>query len=178
MSHGQALSQCKKYLQKHFSKADTVAVSSSAKAFENVKSKNLRHIAVVGPEVSALYYGFEILEEKIADDMDNMTKFIVITKRFSRLLADYKNPFLRNPKNTSIAFYFSSDKAGSLFTVFQAFAENKVNMTRVESRPYKKDFGNYLFFIDFKGCPEDESVKATLKRVVALTAEMRLLGTY
>lgn len=170
MSHGQALSQCKKYLQSKFKTADLVSVSSSAKAFENVKSKNFRHIAVIGHIISAKHYGFKILKENIADSPDNVTKFAVFSKseKFAK----------KNPKNTAIAFYFSLDKAGSLFTVFQAFAENKVNMTRVESRPYKKDFGDYIFFIDFEGSPSEASVKNTLKSVGKLTAGMKLLGTY
>lgn len=170
MSHGQALSQCKKYLQSKFKTADLVSVSSSAKAFENVKMKNFRHIAVIGNVLSAKHYGFKILKEKIADREDNITKFVVISKN-----SKYAE---RDPKNTAIAFYFSKDKAGSLFTVFQAFAENKVNMTRVESRPYKKDFGDYIFFIDFEGDPSDTRVQNTLKSVGGLTAGMKLLGTY
>lgn len=170
MSHGQALSQCKKYLQSKFKTADLVSVSSSAKAFENVKMKNFRHIAVIGQERTAKHYGFKILEKNIADSLDNITKFVVISKN-----SKYAK---RDPKNTAIAFYFSKDKAGSLFTVFQAFAENKVNMTRVESRPYKKDFGDYLFFIDFEGNPDEARVKLTLKSVRKLTAGMKVLGTY
>lgn len=179
MSHNQALSQCKLYLQKSLKSADLVSVSSSAKAFENVKSKNFRHIAVIGPVQSAKHHGFKVLKENIADDTDNVTKFAVITKaKKETSILDDKNPLLKNPKNSSIAFYFSSDKAGSLFTVFEAFAKNKVNMTRVESRPYKKDFGNYLFFIDFEGNPSDKMVKDTLNTVNSLTAGLKLLGTY
>ncbi|MDP4008181.1 MAG: prephenate dehydratase [Candidatus Peregrinibacteria bacterium] len=178
MSHTQALSQCKSYLQKHLKGVDLIAVSSSAKAFENVKSKNFRHIAVIGPAPSAKHYGFKIIKENIADDADNITKFAVITKYVKPSSTNYKNPFLKNPKNSSIAFYFSSDKAGSLFTVFETFAKNKVNMTRVESRPYKKDFGNYLFFIDFEGSPSEKKVKDTLSEINSLTAGLKFLGTY
>ena len=181
MSHSQALSQCKKYLKKHFKNADHVAVSSSAKAFETVKNKNFRHIAVIGPETSALHYGLKVIAKNIADEKDNFTKFIAINKaatKSTKLSTNHTNPLLKNPKHTSIAFYFSKDQAGSLFTVFQAFAENQVNMTKVESRPYKEDFGNYIFFIDFEGNTSQNKVLKTLKRVATITAGLKILGTY
>lgn len=177
MSHGQALQQCQKYLKKHFPKADHVAVSSSAKAFMTVKNKNFRHIAVIGPEKSACHYGLKPHAKNIADDADNFTKFIVIQKRTQKGFTGLK-PIAKNPKKTSIAFYFSKDKAGSLFTVFEVFAENKVNMTKVESRPYKQDYGNYLFFIDFEGNLTQAKVKKTLKAVQDIVAELKVLGTY
>jgi len=179
MSHGQALSQCKRYLKKHFKNADHVAVSSSAKAFETVKHKNFRHIAVIGPVKSAKNHGFKIIDRNIADQVENFTKFVVVTKGTQKKnTVQLNNPLFAHPKHTSIALYFSKDKAGSLFTVFQAFAENKVNMTRVESRPYKEEFGGYIFFIDFEGDPSQKKVNYTLKRVAAITAGLKILGTY
>lgn len=178
MSHAQALNQCKKYLKKNFKKADHVAVSSSAHAFSNVKAKNFSHIAVIGPKKSGKHYGFKMLDQNIADDPDNSTKFVVLTKKATNSVKKYKNPFLKTPKHTSIAFYFSSDKAGSLFKVFEIFAKNEVNMTKVESRPYKKDYGNYLFFIDFEGNPSQEKVALTLKQTSRIVAGLKVLGSF
>lgn len=177
MSHDQALHQCHECLKKNFPKCDRVAVSSSAKAFETVKIKDFRHIAVIGPEEAAKKHGFKIIKKDIADEIDNSTKFIVIAKRCMRKRVP-DSPLTKKPNTTSIAFYFSRDKSGSLFTVFKAFADNSVNMTKIESRPYKADYGNYLFFIDFEGHPAQKNVETTLKEVDSLVAGLKILGIY
>jgi len=53
-----------------------------------------------------------------------------------------------------------------------------INLTKIESRPAKKNLGDYLFFIDLMGHREDPVVKECLETVEELSASFRILGSY
>jgi prephenate dehydratase len=53
-----------------------------------------------------------------------------------------------------------------------------INLTRIESRPAKKNLGDYLFFIDFVGGLDQPEVQEALREVAALTLGMKVLGSY
>src|SRR3712207_8655019 len=50
----------------------------------------------------------------------------------------------------------------TLFRSLSAFAEEDINLTRIESRPSRKRAWTYVFFADFQGHPEEERVKRAL----------------
>ena len=46
--------------------------------------------------------------------------------------------------------------------MLKVLSDAAINMTRIESRPLRKDPGSYAFFVDFEGSDRDERVKAAL----------------
>lgn len=176
-SHLQALSQCKKYLHRNFSKAENEAVSSTGAAIQKLLQSNDKSIAVIAPAVAAHDPKLKILAENIADKEDNATTFVAIKKgRIS--LSQPAQKSNSNSHKTFIAFYFSANAPGTLFTVFQDFANAKIDLTKIESRPTQKSFGDYIFYLDFKGNISDPNVKKTLQLVSEKVAELRILGSY
>lgn len=181
ISHSQALHQCKKYLQKNFSKTLKESFSSTGAAIEKLLSSNDKSIAVIAPELAA--DGLKILAKNIEDEHDNSTAFVVI----KRGVIDYKKSTSikslpqaeqKNSSKTSIAFHFSADSPGSLFTVFKDFADAKINLTKIESRPTKKHFGDYIFYLDFEGNLTEPKVKKVLAEVEKKVAKLKVLGSY
>lgn len=75
MSKAQALSACSKYIKKYFKSAELINSLSTVAAMEKIKE----HIAVIGPKKAAKALGLKILEEKIEDNKNNRTTFVVIT---------------------------------------------------------------------------------------------------
>ena len=108
------------------------------------------------------------MAENIEDEEGNSTTFLVIRKGTA------KNSGLK----TSIAFHFSADAPGSLFTVFKDFADARINMTKIESRPTKARFGDYIFYLDFEGGLTEPKVKKILKAVGKKVAKLKILGSY
>ncbi len=53
-----------------------------------------------------------------------------------------------------------------------------INLTKLESRPTKRNLGDYCFFIDFDGHVADELVADCLRNLVAKQAEVKFLGSY
>ena len=59
-----------------------------------------------------------------------------------------------------------------------SFAKNGVSMTRIESRPSRREMWDYVFFVDVEGHAEDDSVKKALNELEEHAAMIRLLGSY
>lgn len=177
ISHPQALSQCKKYLQKNFRKVDFEETASTTAAVEKLLFSNDKSIAVIAPEIAANNPKLKISVKNIEDEHDNTTTFIVIRRGKSQF-ANKNIIHAAHAAKTSIAFYFSADAPGSLFTVFRDFAEAKINLSKIESRPTKKRFGDYIFYLDFAGHISDLNIQKTLKTVSQKVAGLKVLGSY
>lgn len=79
---------------------------------------------------------------------------------------------------TSIAFTFSKDKPGSLSQVFNDFASAKINLSRIESRPSRKEIGNYVFYLDFEGHISEPQNQKIIKKISKKLATLKILGSY
>lgn len=176
-SHLQALSQCKKYLHNNFSKAEKEAVSSTSAAIQKLLSSNDKSLAVIASTIAAHDPKLKILATNIADEEDNATTFVAIKK--GRISASKNiSKDVSNSHKTFIAFYFSANAPGTLFTVFQDFANAKINLTKIESRPTQKAFGEYIFYLDFNGHVSEPHIQKALQSVAAKVAELKILGSY
>ena len=166
-SHPQPLAQCKKWLNKNLANTKVRETASTAAA-ARLASRN-KGIAAVASEHSASIYKLKILEKNIEDNSWNTTRFFVIGNRMSGPSGDDR---------TSIVFSLR-DKPGELQkSFFQPFAEARVNLTKIESRPSKERPWEYLFFVDFKGHREDRAIKSLLDRVAKNCVYMKVLGSY
>jgi len=79
---------------------------------------------------------------------------------------------------TSIIVYLEKDRPGALYDILGVFAKNKINLTRIESRPSKKELGDYYFYIDFEGCASDVLIKEALKDIRDKIDTLKILGSY
>jgi prephenate dehydratase/prephenate dehydrogenase len=170
MSHPQALSQCGDFLRKKFPDATWATSNSTAAAFEHVHKHHDKKTAAIGPQVAAKHHGFKVLERNIENDGENETRFIVIARK----------PLAKVPKKpkTSVVFYFSKDKPGSLFSIFEIFNKLGLNMTHIESRPAPRKLGEYLFYLDFEGDASRGSGKEAIAAVRKTVKGIKVLGVY
>ncbi len=165
-SHPQALAQCRLWIEKNLPHAEIIETKSTGEAAQLAFSEDKS--AAIGSKLASSIYGLNILKEHIEDSAQNYTRFLVIGKE--------KMPPTGNDK-TSIALAIK-DRVGALFELMKPFAENKVNMNKIESRPSKQKPWDYIFFIDLDGHIEDESVKRVLNSLEDLTTFLRVLGSY
>ncbi|MBU1992182.1 prephenate dehydratase [Patescibacteria group bacterium] len=167
-SHPQAINQCGRFLKNRYKKAEILLSKSTAHALQKLLEENDTAVGVIGSREAAESHELKVLKENIEDSHDNKTTFVAISKKDNYGVGD----------KTSIAFYFSKDKPGSLFAVFKIFAEAKVNMTKIESRPSRKELGDYIFFLDFEGNIKETKIKKVLMEVEKTVKELRILGCY
>lgn len=167
-SHPQVFGQCRKFLERCFPKAQHEAALSTAEAVELALSHN-KDTAAIGTARAAELAGGEILARGIQDNDNNMTRFLVLGKETTASTGRDR---------TSIAFTFAEDRPGSLAGVLDAFARRGMNCTKIESRPTREVFGEYVFLIDFEGHQDDPEARAVLDEVRALTQELKVFGSY
>lgn len=168
-SHAQALSQSAKYIKKNNLNENVRAdTAGSAKyVFEaNDKTK-----AAIASNLSANIYGLEILKEKIQDDENNVTRFLIMGKEI------YQPEFKNDKYITSILFKLKS-KPAALYSALSGFAINGINMTKLQSFPEKNSFSSYFFLCDIDGHLESEKIKNSLEELGLHCEDMHVLGVY
>ena len=70
------------------------------------------------------------------------------------------------------------DEAGSLLKVLQLFARNKINLTKIQSRPLRDRPWEYLFYVDLEGYVEDQAINKSLESLKNMCLFLRILGSY
>jgi len=166
-SHPQALAQCRKFLLRH-PEWERIPAYDTAGSVKLVKEQGRREKAGIASSRAAIQYGMEVLAEGIQDSDRNYTRFFVLEKRGS---------FLEEGNKTSIIFA-TRNLPGALHNCLGAFAERGVNMTKLESRPRRDRFWEYVFFVDIDGHVNQERISAALSDLVRRAAFVKVLGTY
>lgn len=167
-SHPQALAQCKRYLQANFADSLIEEATLSTSAAIRSLSKEEPSIAAIGSVECARMYDIPVVEEKINDEENNQTRFIFLGK--------FLAPQTCNDK-TSITFS-TENKAGALSKILTILEENNINMSYIDSRPSKKELGEYVFYIDFEGHINDEKVQKAFDKIKPLVKMFYIIGSY
>lgn len=165
-SHPQALSQCGNFLDSI--RAEQIAVYDTAGAVAMVKKSNRRDEAAIASQLAARLYGMKTLKRNIENDSGNTTRFFVISKTAAKKAAKMK---------TSIVFS-TQHKPGALFHCLEGFAKNKINLTKIASRPMKSAKWEYVFYLDFEGGDEEAPVKEALAMLKQHAEFTKTLGSY
>ena len=168
-SHGQALSQCSKFiklnkLNEHV-RADT---AGSAEMISNIKDKKKSAIA---SSLSAKTYGLEILKKNIENEKGNLTRFLVMGKNIKQPEFDKKKYI------TSFLFKLKS-KPAALYQALGGFAIHSVNLTKLQSYPEKNSFDSFFFLCDLDGHIEDTKVQKSLEELGLHCQDFHVLGVF
>ncbi|XP_077243673.1 arogenate dehydratase/prephenate dehydratase 1, chloroplastic-like [Tasmannia lanceolata] len=182
LSHPQALSQCENTL----SKLDIIRenVDDTAGAAQFVASNGLRDTGAVASARAAEIYGLNILAERIQDESDNITRFLILARE--PIIARTDRLF-----KTSIVFTLE-EGPGVLFKALAVFALRNINLTKIESRPQRNrplrvvddsntgsaKYFDYLFFIDFEASMAEPRAQNALGHLQEFATFLRVLGCY
>ncbi len=169
-SHPQALGQSRHFLRQRgivpLSHADT----AGAAAF--VAERGKTNLAAIAPKLAAELYGLEIVEDRVEDAHDNMTRFVLLAR-------EQLDPagLAGDPAMTTFVFEVKNVPA-ALYKALGCFATNGVNMTKLESYQKGASFAATTFYADIEGVPGDPRVDTALDELAFQTNEVRLLGSY
>ncbi len=165
-SHWQALNQCRDFLEKFKIKA--IPVYDTAGAVKMLKKQREKDVGAIASERAGRIYKMKILKKGIETNKKNFTRFFVISKKPAKKIKNSK---------TSIVFGLKHIP-GALFEALKPFAKRKINLTKIESRPIIGKWGEYHFYLDFKGHQRDEKISSALKELERKTTFLRILGSY
>lgn len=158
--------QCRKWLSATFKDANTIPVSSSAKAAQIASEKP--NAGAIGSSVAAELYNIMIVCENIEDIANNVTRFLVISKNDVKPTGDDKTGIL----------FSTAHKAGALVDVLDVFRDNGLNLANIQARPSKKREWEYCFFVDFLGHKQDENVTKAVAEAKEHCLQLSILGSF
>ncbi len=164
-SHYQPALQCSKFLQEHneWTIVDAYDTAGSVKIIKELQNKGDKYLAAIASERAADVYGMTILEKGIQDSKQNITRFVVITKKGLET------------GNKFTAVLSLENKVGTLKEVLQLAHDYRVNLTSIHSRPNKSTPFSYIFFIEGVHEKNTPLFLIEMKRKVS---DCKILGVY
>jgi prephenate dehydratase len=165
-----AAGQCRAWLAAHLPGVEVVAANSNAEAARLVSVASDGRSAAVAPSLAAKIYGLDVLAEDIEDHPENETRFVLVGRD--------SIPAPTGHDKSTIVVFQRTDQSGSLLAILQEFAARAINLTKLESRPTKKQLGDYCFVIDLEGHIADEVVADCLRHLRTKVADIKFLGSY
>ncbi len=167
LSHPQASAQCRRWLKRVLPGRPVLPANSTADAVRRAVDEP--GVAAIGTQLAADLHAGEVLFKAIEDHEGNKTRFIVIGRDEPEPTGDDK---------TSLAMFIHHDQPGALLQILQEFAYRYLNLTKIQSRPTKKELGQYMFFIDVAAHVRDEPLQQALKCLRCKLSEVKVLGSY
>lgn len=171
-SHTQANGQCRGWLAKHLPRATVINTASTVEPMERLKAQASMRAGAIGSARAAAMYGLTVLFSDIQDRANNTTRFVVLSRNDVARSSDHEQ------FKTSIAFMVNKDQPGSLVSVLFEFSLRGINISKIESRPEKNEFGLYVFFVDLHCHRTDHLYQQALQCVRLKTSRVWEFGSY
>ncbi|MBI1978079.1 MAG: prephenate dehydratase [Candidatus Omnitrophica bacterium] len=165
-SKAEVFGQCRLWLEINMPRIELIEMSSTSQAAQRAQKEDGG--AAIASKLAATLYNLNILAEGIEDLAHNVTRFLVVGRHMSARTKWDKTSIVVSIK----------DKVGALYEMLGPIKKNRVNMTKIESRPSKRKAWDYYFFIDMEGHVEDPKIKKTLKMMEERVRFLKVLGSY
>ena len=168
LSHPQALAQCSEWLSENLPNAITLPTNSTSEAVNMVKGSKFR--AAIGSKSLVKIEELKELAFPINDVPGNCTRFVLLSKKTNSGLANI----------ASFAFSLLSNQPGALLKAINYIADFGFNMSKIESRPSKRELGEYIIYIDLelKNQENSESFVELQKNLKPLCENFVYFGSY
>lgn len=174
-AHPQPLSQCSTWLHDKLPNAELIPCSSSSEAMERVKNLSSAEAVAIGCEESGRLYKEKPIYRNIANQQNNITRFIVISNNAVAVPANVD-------AKTSITFT-TENKPGALVKVLKLFSDNNINMIKLQSRPRSPHAKNNsiwaeTFYADIIANTDSALMHKVIRELKEVTGEIKILGCY
>ena len=168
-SHGQALSQCSKFIKSN-NLIEHVSADTAGSA-EMVSKTMDKTKAAIASSLSAKTYNLEIIKKNIENEKGNLTRFLIMGKNISQ-------PEFGNKKYITSFLFKLKSKPAALYQSLGGFAINGVNLTKLQSYPEKNTFDSFFFLCDLDGHIEDIKVQKSLEELGLHCQDFHVLGVF
>jgi chorismate mutase/prephenate dehydratase len=168
-SHPVALKQCTKYLET-LKNVDVHAYVDTGEAVKKVLEDDNPHYAAIASDAAASYYGMKVIKAGISDHPENVTRFWSISR----------HPEVQavNAVAKTSLLLVTGHHEGALVACLQLFAQEGVNMLKLESRPRATEPEEFKFYIDLAGNISDSNIARAIETVRNIAHDLRILGCY
>ena len=166
-SHPIAIRQCVDFFDE-YPHLQMVESSDTAACAKRIRDEQLTDTVAIANTLAARLYGLDVLERRIESNKQNFTRFLILTH--------HENIEKKNPNKASLCFQVSN-KVGALAKVLNIFAEEGVNMSKIQSMPVLGKRNEYNFYVDIEW-DEIKQYDTAIRQILKYTHNFNILGEY
>jgi len=168
-SHPQPFQQCSQFIARH-PQWKIEYCESTAAAMEKVASLNSPKAAALGSGPGGALYGLQVLEENLANQQQNFTRFIILARKAIDVSEQV-------PAKTTLIMA-TGQQPGALVEALLVLRDHGIVMTRLESRPINGNPREEMFYLDVQANLRDGAMQKALTGLLAITRSLKVLGCY
>ncbi|CAI1077486.1 bifunctional chorismate mutase/prephenate dehydratase [Serratia marcescens] len=168
-SHPQPFQQCSQFLNR-FPHWKIEYTESTAAAMEKVAKLNSPKVAALGSEAGGALYGLQVLEHNLANQQQNITRFIVLARKAIDVSEQV-------PAKTTLIMA-TGQQSGALVEALLVLRDNNIIMTKLESRPINGNPWEEMFYIDVQANLRADAMQKALRDLAPITRSLKVLGCY
>lgn len=159
--------QCRQFMER-YSNWELIPVKDTAAAVKQIsKTANAADAAIAGREAAEIY-GMSVIEEGVETNPRNYTRFVIIGR----------DKLEKGPRRKSSFIFSTNHQPGALYEVLKIYADNGINLVKIESRPIHGKPWEYMFYVDIEADAESEAFQPILDMIKAKTDYLKILGSY
>lgn len=166
-----AKNQCSEFLER-LEDVQIVTTESNIASLDSVKAEHSACSGAIVPVNSFAKEDFQFSYDDVNDYCNNQTRFLMFSTEPSTSIRQEGIQY-----KTSIVVFNDHDRPGLLESILSPFSKRDINLTSITSRPTKRQFGTYNFFIGLEGHAEETQVREALEEVKKYN-RLRIFGSY
>lgn len=165
-SHPIAIRQCIDFIDE-FPHLQVIESNDTAACAKKIRENQLTDRVAIANHLAAQLYDLEILERRIESNKKNYTRFLILSK----------DSQARKAINKASLSFQVGNAVGSLAKVLQIFAENGINLTKIQSMPVLGKRNEYNFYVDIEWA-ENAEYDLAIGQILKHTLNFTLMGEY
>ena len=166
-AHEQALAQCRMCLGSLGLNLTYEAISSNARAAQQVAKEGTGFAALASENVAVLY-GLQILQRNFADSDNNQTRFFVLGTVDT----------LPSGSDSTVLILTAHNKPGALLDILHPFSNQGISLNRIVSRPAPSGLWEYVFYLEVMGHSQEEPLRSVAAQLEENGNLVRVAGSY
>ena len=166
-AHPMTFKQCHKFFAKN-PQIKQVNNPDNALAVKMIKNLNLKNTAAIASHQAAMLFNMSIIKSNLEDQVNNFTRFLVIS---------IKKDFSKKADKTTLLVQ-TPNKPGTLHQTLGCFAQKNINLINIESRPILDKTWHYTFFLDLQIGAHQSKLKKAIQQLKTFAWQVRVLGSY
>jgi prephenate dehydratase len=166
-SHPIAIRQCVDFFDE-YPHLNVVESNDTAACAKRIRDEHLTDTVAIANTLAAKLYNLEILERRIESNKKNFTRFLILTT--------HENVEKKENNKASLCFQVSN-QVGALAKVLQVFADQNINMSKIQSMPVLGKRNEYNFYVDIEW-DNTKQYDTAIRQVLKYTHNFNILGEY
>lgn len=168
-SHPQVIQQSSQFIQS-LNKVHIKYCESSSHAMELVARLNKPNIVALGNEDGGKLYGLNVIKTDIANQENNITRFIVLAKQAVKVSPQVQTK--------TLLLMTTTQQAGALVDALMVFKQHNIRMMKLESRPIYGKPWEEMFYVELEANIHSENTQNALNALKNETSYLKVLGCY